>query len=124
MQWGEKTDQFCLRVSKNKAQEWYVGDGLYSDGSKFSMDNYNSYVLNPMMVAMMETLVPFCWASQKEYEHALRRMVCHAESCEHLIGPDGTYPAMGRSVTYRSVAFQSLVDTALRGKPPEGITLA
>ena len=62
------------------------------------MDNYNSYVLNPMMVAMMETLVPFRWASQKEYEQALRRMVRHAEFCERLIGPDGTYPAFGRSV--------------------------
>lgn len=121
MQQGEKADQFRLRVSKNKIQEWYVGDGWYSDGSKFSMDNYNSYVLNPMMVAMMETLVPFRWASQKEYEQALRRMVRHAEFCERLIGPDGTYPAFGRSVTYRTAAFQSLADVALREKLPEFI---
>lgn len=121
MQQGEKADQFRLRVSKNKIQEWYVGDGWYSDGSKFSMDNYNSYVLNPMMVAMMETLVPFRWASQKEYEQALRRMVRHAEFCERLIGPDGTYPAFGRSVTYRTAAFQSLADAALREKLPEFI---
>ena len=32
MQQGEKADQFRLRVSKNKIQEWYVGDGWYSDG--------------------------------------------------------------------------------------------
>lgn len=121
MQQGERADQFRLRVSKNKIQEWYVGDGWYSDGSKFSMDYYNSYVLNPMMVAMMETLVPFRWASQKEYEQALRRMVRHAEFCERLIGPDGTYPAFGRSVTYRTAAFQSLADAALREKLPEFI---
>lgn len=105
LQQGEKADQFRLRVSKNKIQEWYVGDGWYSDGSKFSMDYYNSYVLNPMMVAMLETLVPFRWASQKEYEQALRRMVRHAEFCERIIGPDGTYPAFGRSVTYRTVVY-------------------
>ena len=121
MQQGERADQFRLRVSKNKIQEWYVGDGWYSDGSKFSMDYYNSYVINPMMVAMMETLVPFRWASQKEYEQALRRMVRHAEFCERIIGPDGTYPAFGRSVTYRSAAFQSLADVALREKLPEFI---
>lgn len=124
MQQGEKADQFRLRVSKNKVQEWYVGDGWYSDGSKFSMDYYNSYVMHPMMVAMLETLVPLRWASQKEYEQALRRMIRHAEYCERIIGPDGTYPAMGRSVTYRSAAFQSLADVALRGKLPEGITPA
>lgn len=121
LQQGEKADQFRLRVSKNKIQEWYVGDGWYSDGSKFSMDYYNSYVLNPMMVAMLETLVPFRWASQKEYEQALRRMVRHAEFCERIIGPDGTYPALGRSVTYRTAAFQSLADAALREKLPEFI---
>ena len=121
MQQGERADQFRLRVSKNKIQEWYVGDGWYSDGSKFSMDYYNSYVLNPMMVAMMETLVPFRWASQKEYEQALSRMVRHAEFRERIIGPDGTYPAFGRSVTYRTAAFQSLADVALRGKLPSFI---
>lgn len=121
MQQGERADQFRLRVSKNKIQEWYVGDGWYSDGSKFSMDYYNSYVLNPMMVAMMETLVPFRWASQKEYEQALSRMVRHAEFCERIIGPDGMYPAFGRSVTYRTAAFQSLADVALRGKLPSFI---
>ena len=121
MQQGEKADQFRLRVSKNKIQEWYAGDGWYKDGPKFSMDNYNSYVLNPMMVAMLETLVPFRWASQKEYEQALRRMVRHAEFCERIIGPDGTYPAFGRSVTYRTAAFQSLADVALREKLPEFI---
>lgn len=121
MQQGERADQFRLRVSKNKIQEWYVGDGWYSDGSRFSMDYYNSYVLNPMMVAMMETLVPFRWASQKEYEQALSRMVRHAEFCERIIGPDGTYPAFGRSVTYRTAAFQSLADVALRGKLPSFI---
>ena len=121
MQQGEKADQFRLRVSKNKVQEWYVGDGWYSDGSKFSMDYYNSYVMHPMMVAMLETLVPLRWASQKEYEQALRRMIRHAEYCERIIGPDGTYPAMGRSVTYRSAAFQSLADAALREKLPDFI---
>lgn len=121
LQQGEKADQFRLRISKNKIQEWYVGDGWYSDGSKFSMDYYNSYVLNPMMVAMLETLVPLRWASQKEYEQALRRMIRHAEFCERIIGPDGTYPAFGRSVTYRTAAFQSLADVALREKLPSFI---
>lgn len=91
-----------------------MGDGWYSDGPKFSMDYYNAYVLNPMYVAMLETLAAKKRASQKEVDEALQRMIRHSEFCERIIGPDGTYPAFGRSVTYRTAAFQSLADVALR----------
>ena len=121
MQQGAQYDPFRIRMAKNKIQEWYVGDGWYSDGSKFSMDYYNSYVINPMMVALLETILPKKQASQAEFNQALRRMVRHAEYCERIIAPDGTYPAFGRSVTYRSAAFQSLADVALRGKLPDHI---
>lgn len=118
LQQGEQSDPFRINVAKNKIKEWYVGDGWYSDGSKFSMDYYNAYVLNPMMTAMLETLATKKRASQKEVDEALQRMIRHSEFCERIIGPDGTYPAFGRSVTYRTAAFQSLADVALREKLP------
>jgi hypothetical protein len=121
LQQGASADRFRLRVCKNKVQEWYVGDGWYSDGPHFSMDNYNAYVMHPMMVAFLETLVPQQWAAQAELDEALKRMVRHSEFCERMIAPDGTFPAFGRSVTYRSAAFQSLADAALRKKLPEHI---
>lgn len=115
---GGECDPFRLKIAKNKVREWYAGDGWYCDGPKFSMDYYNSYVLNPMYVAMLETLASKKRAGQKEVDEAMARMVRHAEFCERIIGPDGTYPALGRSVTYRSAAFQSLADVALREKLP------
>ena len=118
---GGECDPFRLKIAKNKIREWYVGDGWYSDGPKFSMDNYNSYVLNPMYVAMLETLASKKRASQKEVDEAMMRMRRHAEFCERMICPDGTYPAFGRSVTYRTAAFQSLADVALREKLPEHV---
>lgn len=124
LQQGAQSDPFRTMIAKNKVKEWYVGDGWYCDGPKFSMDNYNSYVMHPMMVAMLETLLPLHKASQAEYEEALKRMVRHAEFCERIIGPDGTYPAFGRSVTYRTAAFQSLADAALREKLPSFIAPA
>lgn len=69
-----------------------------------------------MMVAMLENLLPKRWASQKELDEAMNRMIRHSEFCERMIAPDGTYPAFGRSVTYRTAAFQSLADVALRKK--------
>lgn len=114
-------DPFRFTLAKNKVKEWYVGDGWYSDGPKFSMDNYNAYVMHPMSVAMLEVLVPKYRASKEELEQTTKRMVRHAEFCERQICPDGTYPAFGRSVTYRTAAFQSLADVALRHKLPDHI---
>ena len=124
LQQGEQADPFRINIAKNKIKEWYAGDGWYSDGSKFSMDYYNSYVLNPMMVAMLETLATKKRASQKDVDEALQRLIRHSEFCERIIGPDGTYPAFGRSVTYRTAAFQSLADVALREKLPAHVTPA
>ncbi len=114
LQQGEESDPFRYTLAKNKVQEWYVGDGWYCDGPLFSMDNYNSYVMHPMNVAMLEVMVAKHRASKQELDQAIKRMVRHAEFCERLICPDGTYPAYGRSVTYRTAAFQSLADVALR----------
>lgn len=70
------------------------------------------------MVEMLETLLPSGQASQEEYQEALKRMIRHAEYSERIISPEGHYPAFGRSVTYRTAAFQSLADVALREKLP------
>jgi hypothetical protein len=40
---------------------------------------------------------------------------------ERLIAPDGSYPAIGRSITYRCGAFQLLAQMALRDELPENI---
>lgn len=42
-QQDQQSDPFRMIVAKNKVKEWYVGDGWYSDGNKFSMDYYNAY---------------------------------------------------------------------------------
>lgn len=118
---GAEGDPFRMQMAKNKVREWYVGDGWYSDGPKFSMDYYNAFVIHPMYVAMLETMASRKSANQQEVDEALRRMVRHAEFCERLVAPDGTFPAFGRSVTYRTAAFQSLADVALRHKLPEHI---
>ena len=76
---GGECDPFRLKIAKNKIREWYVGDGWYSDGPKFSMDYYNAYVLNPMYVAMLETLAAKKRATQKEVDEALQRMIRHSE---------------------------------------------
>lgn len=118
---GEGGDPFRMTMAKNKMQEWYVGDGWYSDGAKFSMDYYNAFVIHPMMVTLLETMAERRRASNAEAEQALKRMVRYAEFSERIISHDGTFPAFGRSITYRSATFQALADVALREKLPAHI---
>ena len=43
---------------------------------------------------------------------------------ERLIGPDGSFPAIGRSLAYRCGAFHLLADVAWRRQLPDGVSPA
>lgn len=118
---GEQYDPVRIDIAIRKMKEWYVGDGWYSDGPKFSMDYYNSFVIHPMLVDMLKICSEKKFSTQEEYETAVKRMVRHTEFLERLISPEGTFPAFGRSITYRTAAFQALAQTALMEKLPEHV---
>jgi hypothetical protein len=118
---GEQYDPARVQFAVNKMKEWYVGDSWYSDGAKFSMDYYNSFVIHPMLVDLLKVLVDKKRALQEDYDTAVKRMARHAEFLERMISPEGTYPAFGRSITYRTAAFQALAQTALMEKLPEHV---
>ncbi len=121
---GDEHDNSRLMEGVNKITNWYVGDGWYSDGPKFSFDYYNSYVIHPMLVDTLDVLVQKNMAEKEAYEMALRRMVRHAEQLERMISPVGTFPPIGRSLVYRTGAFQALAQVALMEKIPEWISPA
>ena len=55
------------------------------------------------------------------YDTQLRRFVRFAEQQERMIGPDGTYPPVGRSIAYRLGAFHALAQVSLMKKLPKEI---
>lgn len=118
---GERVDPARIEIAKHKILEWYQGDGWYSDGEKFSFDYYNSYVIHPMLVDFFKVLVDKKRVKVGDYDIALKRMIRYSEFSERFIAPDGTYPALGRSVTYRTAAFQALAQVSLMEKLPEYI---
>ncbi len=117
----QEYDPFRVNMALNKMKEWYVGDGWYSDGPKFSMDYYNDFVIQPMIVDMLKVLVSKKATPPSNYDEALKRMVRHAEFSERIISPEGSFPVFGRSITYRSSVFQTLSQVALLEKLPEGV---
>lgn len=104
--------------------EWYKGDGHYGDGPDFHMDYYNSFVIHPML---MDTLIIMKKKRMKEadfLDDETKRFTRYAEQQERLISPEGTFPAVGRSLPYRFGAFQVLAQAALIEKLPKSITPA
>lgn len=124
LQGGEPTFEDRLEAHLRTMLGWYVGDGLYGDGPRFHFDYYNSFVIHPALVDIMTLL----HARDPRFESSLRlvmeRARRHAEIQERLIAPDGSFPAVGRSLAYRFGAFQALVQMALHHELPVGVKAA
>ena len=116
---GGKADSYRLRTGLNKTEEWYVGDGWYSDGPAFSFDYYNSYVIQPMYYTCTQTLIEKKRGTVGRIADIEKRMQRYAVILERLISPEGTYPVIGRSIPYRMAALQPLALLALEKKLPQ-----
>lgn len=85
------------------------------------MDYYNSFVIQPMLVDIVRFFMnqpierKFGGANQdftKFGEFIMTRAQRYAALQERMISPEGTYPIIGRSITYRFGAFQMLAQAA------------
>jgi hypothetical protein len=89
----------------DRIEDWYVGDGWYSDGDGQNFDNYIGWAMH---------LYPGLWARMAaaspgtEYEDRLKvyreRLSLFLEDAVHLVGNDGAPIYQGRSLTYRMAA--------------------
>lgn len=116
---GEDWDGMRVDLAIKKHMEWYVGDGMYGDGPQFHWDYYNSYVIQPMMVDALQQFTKLGKKYNETFEIVLVRAKRYAAIQERLISPEGTFPAIGRSLPYRFGAFQHLSQMALQNRLPE-----
>lgn len=123
---GEAYDPMRMTGAIRKINEWYVGDGWIKDGEAFHFDYYGSYVMHPMLVEILEVIearkAPF-WNAQPAalLEQARKRAQRYGEHLERMIGPEGSYPPIGRSLTYRTAVFQPLALLAWRKALPRSL---
>src|SRR5664280_1690386 len=103
-------------------EQWYVGDGLYGDGPRFHWDYYNSYVIQPMLLDVLRNIGAHAKTWQALVPDILARARRYAAIQERLISPEGTFPVIGRSICYRTGAFQLLAQIALLGELPAPLT--
>jgi hypothetical protein len=118
---GLPWDRMRVDYALRQHEQWYCGDGLYSDGPHFHFDYYNSYVIQPMLTDILDAVAGKDpdWDAMASRQRG--RMSRTAQILERLIGPDGSFPPIGRSITYRGAAFQPLAQLALKEQLPESL---
>ena len=121
-----KCDIMRVEYAIYQHEQWFKGDGAYGDGPDFHFDYYNSYVIHPMMVDVMNTVGHLIKGNKDNIigKRITERAIRYATVQEMLIAPDGSFPAVGRSITYRSGAFQILAQIALAEKLPATLSPA
>jgi hypothetical protein len=121
---GAAFDATRVEYAVREHEQWYKGDGAYGDGPAFHWDYYNSFVIHPMLVDLAAALsdrMPVVKDMAARIDERAKR---YAAVQERLIGPDGTFPPIGRSLAYRCGAFHLLAQSALRRALPDGVSPA
>jgi len=121
---GEQHDEMRMDLAIRKHMEWYKGDGMYGDGPDFHWDYYNSFVIQPMLVDILGELMKHSKKYEKTAETVIKRAQRYAGIQERLISPEGTFPAIGRSLPYRFGAFQLLAQMTLQQRLSEDLNPA
>jgi hypothetical protein len=123
-QLGARWDHMRVDYALRQHAQWYKGDGIYGDGPDFHFDYYNSFVIQPMLLDVLDTLggEDPAWAAMKG--RVRERAQRYAAIQERLISPEGAFPPVGRSIAYRFGALQLLAQMALRHDLPSGVSPA
>jgi hypothetical protein len=119
---GRQWDRMRVDYAIRQHEQWYKGDGVYGDGPAFHWDYYNSFVIQPMLLDVLRVVATPGSGWESFNEPVLARARRYAEIQERLIAPDGSFPAIGRSIAYRFGAFQLLGQIALVRRLPDALT--
>lgn len=128
-------DRMRIDYALRQHEQWYVGDGLYTDGPRHHHDYYNSFVIHPLLLSTIHATTGDDLSVEQPYPHldtrhrganvlldrVLPRAQRYAEVLERMIAPDGTYPIIGRSMAYRFGCFHLLSHLALHQQLPDSL---
>ena len=120
----EDYDKMRIAYALRTFDGWYQGDGVYGDGEMFHWDYYNSFVIQPMYVDLLELFGDSAEEYRPLKEKVAVRAARYASVLERMIAPDGSFPVIGRSICYRFGAFQMLSQAALQHRLEDGLSPA
>jgi hypothetical protein len=118
---GRTWDRMRVEYAVEQHMAWFKGDGVYGDGPRVHADYYNSIMIHPLMLDILQVVAPAMPDLAKHQATVLARAQRHAETLERLIAPDGSFPPLGRSLTYRCGLFHLLARLAVNRQLPESL---
>lgn len=119
---GRRYKRGYIAHALHSFDKWYLGDGIYADGASVGVDYYNSTTIHPLLLTLVELDAgTHAFVGQQMRAVILQRAQRHAQTLERVIGADGSFPALGRSITYRCGAFHLLAQLALMNHLPENL---
>ncbi|MGW6540163.1 DUF2264 domain-containing protein [Streptomyces sp. NPDC055051] len=112
---GTGTDRAAATIDRSLAriEEWYLGDGWYSDGANRAFDHYNSWALHlyPVLHAHLA-------GDRALLDRYGPRLHAHLADHAHLFDADGAPVPYGRSLIYRFAAVAAPWLGTLTGHTP------
>ncbi|MGW0466938.1 DUF2264 domain-containing protein [Streptomyces sp. NPDC003027] len=112
---GIETDRAAATIDRSLAriEEWYLGDGWYSDGDNRAFDHYNAWALHfyPVLHAHLA-------GDRGLLDRYGPRLRAHLDDYVHLFDTHGAPLPYGRSLVYRFAAAAAPWLGALTGHTP------
>ncbi|MEU5435257.1 DUF2264 domain-containing protein [Streptomyces sp. NPDC020719] len=112
---GIETDRASATIERalEHVDQWYLGDGWYSDGPHRSFDHYNGWALHfyPVLHAHLGD-------NRELLDRYGPRLRAHLAAHTRMFGADGAPMPYGRSLTYRFAAAAAPWLGALTGHTP------
>ncbi|MFH8497100.1 DUF2264 domain-containing protein [Streptomyces coeruleorubidus] len=112
---GHEPDAARVAIDRGleRIEQWYLGDGWYTDGDGRKFDYYNGWAMHlyPVLHAWLER-------DERLLELYGTRLERHLSDYARLFGGDGAPLHQGRSLTYRFATTAPLWLGALTGRTP------
>ena len=116
-------ERLTYAVSKFR-DEFYVGDAIYSNGTDFEVGYFNSLVIHPMLNDILGVMRKYGLRDGEFLDVQLMRSSRLSSQLERIISPEGTYPLLGKALSYRCGVFHLLSQAALLKVLPRNISPA
>ncbi|MBR4447719.1 DUF2264 domain-containing protein [Methanobrevibacter sp.] len=116
-------ERLTYAISKFR-DEFYIGDSIYSDGEDFESNYYNSLIIHPMLNDILAVMRKYGLPDGEFLDVQLMRSSRLSSQLERVISPEGTYPLLGKSLSYRCGVFHLLSQAALLKILPRNISPA
>ncbi|WP_406534475.1 DUF2264 domain-containing protein [Methanobrevibacter sp.] len=121
---GECDKQRLVYGVRKFRDDFYIGDAIYSDGEDFEAGFYNSLIIHPMLNDILSVMRKYGLQDGEFLDVQLMRSSRLASQLERIISPEGTYPLIGKSLSYRCGVFHLLSQAALLKILPRNINPA